>query len=626
MTMSIRMKLFLGASIIAIMALVVTVTFMSQQSTGIIRNSEFNELELIEQVAQSKLADQIEATRAITLSAALNGEVQRLFADRDREGLLEQLLAGYEAVHEQYAQMQFHLPDSTSFLRLHQPDRYGDSLKDFRFTVNEANRTQRVVAGLEEGRGGYGLRVVAPVFYDGRHVGSVEYGGDFGLPFLLSLKRELGGEYFIYQLNSSSVAWGSYAADSSGMLVGTKDNDLWPINPALVGELQQGVSQYYIATDNLNSILLLPLRDFQAQVIGYLKVVLDRTAVLAEISQAQRNGYILAFVAALLMSSSLFGLQAYLLKPLNTLVQATTKMGEGDFTSEIPYRANDEIGRVFKALNNVQGKLRETVGQVVGSARGLALSSQEMSAATEETAASIEEVASGTSEFAAGVENLTEKSRQMAAEAVEIGHKAAAGHDAVEHALQTSEGLGQRIADLSQVVNGLGESAREIVRIVEVITRIADQTELLALNAAIEAARAGEHGRGFAVVAGEVRNLAEQSSVAAREITQLVENIQSSSAHTVRDMQEGVKEAESSAQITKESARIVQDIIERISTITARVQGMAEDIEQLGSGSQEIAAITEEQSASVAEIASSSGKLQQMADGLEKIVAWFHLT
>lgn len=204
--MSIRMKLSLGVSVVAILALFGTVAFMSSRSLTIIQNSEMNELKLIEKVIAAKLTDQIDATRAITLSVAYNTEVQRLFAERNRQALAEQLLPGYEMVKDQYAQMQFHLPDSTSFLRLHQPERYGDSLRDFRHTVNVANQTRTITAGLEEGRGGYGLRVVVPVFYQGQHIGSVEYGGDFGLPFLITLQKELGGDYFIYQLGASTVA------------------------------------------------------------------------------------------------------------------------------------------------------------------------------------------------------------------------------------------------------------------------------------------------------------------------------------------------------------------------------------------------------------------------------------
>ena len=136
---------------------------------------------------------------------------------------------------------------------------------------------------------------------------------------------------------------------------------------------------------------------------------------------------------------------------------------------------------------------------------------------------------------------MNTSAQDIAAEAEKMGSKAQSGTSAIEHAMQTSEGLGERIADLSHVVKELGERSQEISKIVEVITHITSQTELLALNAAIEAARAGEHGRGFAVVADEVRALAEQSAQAAREITALVDDIQKVAVRTVNDMEEGVR-------------------------------------------------------------------------------------
>lgn len=163
--MSIRRKLFIGAVLIGAFIVGGIVTFMSHESTAIIEENERADLVQLGHVIESYLQEQIEAAKALTLSVANNREVQRLFAERDREALLEQLLPAYEAVQERYAQMQFHLPDSTSFLRLHQPNKYGDNLGAFRFTVNEANRTKAVAAGLEEGRGGYGLRAVALCFF-----------------------------------------------------------------------------------------------------------------------------------------------------------------------------------------------------------------------------------------------------------------------------------------------------------------------------------------------------------------------------------------------------------------------------------------------------------------------------
>ncbi len=90
-----------------------------------------------------QMEEQIETSEVSALSLANNLEVQRLFADRDREALAEMLLPAFNSISDRIAQIQFHLPDSTSFLRLHKPEKYGDSLKDFRFTVNEANEKKK---------------------------------------------------------------------------------------------------------------------------------------------------------------------------------------------------------------------------------------------------------------------------------------------------------------------------------------------------------------------------------------------------------------------------------------------------------------------------------------------------
>lgn len=623
--MSIRMKLVLAAIIVSVVTLFATITFMNNQSLAIITESEQREMNLLAEVINTKLSDEIEATEAITLSVALNREVQRLFAERDREGLTAMLLPAYEAVKDRYAQMQFHLPDSTSFLRLHQLDNYGDSLKDFRFTVNEANRTQTVAAGLEEGRGGYGLRVVAPMFYNGLHTGSVEFGGNFGAAFLQELQSELGGQFFIYQFADTSLAWTGEGVQDSGLLVGTAAADGWPVDPGLHSDLQQGITHSYIADGNSANVVLLPLRDFQDSVIGYLKIVQDRTHIVDRTNTSRLYGYLLGLVAALIVALVLFLLLSYLLKPLQVLVKSAGTMAAGDFTADLSYRDKDEIGQVYRALGEVQAQLRKVIGDVVANAASLASTSEETSAATQETAASIEEVASSINQFAATVERLNSKAQGVAREAGHVATQASESSDDIGKAISTSEGLERRIQDLAVTVRELGENSKQIGGILDVINQVAAQTELLALNAAIEAARAGEHGRGFAVVADEVRKLAEQVAKATGEIATLIKTIQDGTQKTVRGMEEGTKEAVISAQITRENGAGIQVIIESVKGITEAIQDMSEDIGQIEAGSESIAAVTEEQSASTEQIASAAQDLSTIATKLNGVVEWFKL-
>ena len=139
-----------------------------------------------------------EADRALLLadSLAKNPDIAARFAAQDRGELARILVPAFAALKGPYAlsQLQFHLPPATSFFRAHLPEKFGDDLSSFRFTVLEVNRSQRPVAGLENGVGGLGMRGVVPVFHENRHVGSVEVGTSFGQSFFDQYKKATGAD------------------------------------------------------------------------------------------------------------------------------------------------------------------------------------------------------------------------------------------------------------------------------------------------------------------------------------------------------------------------------------------------------------------------------------------------
>ena len=135
----------------------------------------------------------------LAIDSANNPEIQKAFAERDRARLTELTLDSYLALDQTFniPQYQFHLPPATSFLRLHSPDKFGDDLSSFRYTVLQVNDSKQPVVGLEVGRGGLGLRGIEPVFYEGNHIGSVEFGLNVDQTLINNLKNEYGNDWRI---------------------------------------------------------------------------------------------------------------------------------------------------------------------------------------------------------------------------------------------------------------------------------------------------------------------------------------------------------------------------------------------------------------------------------------------
>jgi len=221
---------------------------------------------------------------------------------------------------------------------------------------------------------------------------------------------------------------------------------------------------------------------------------------------------------------------------------------------------------------------------------------------------------------------MNTNSQVMVKSANQILDSTQSGSQGVADAIASTEELKEAMREIASTVEGLGRQSREIGEIVEVITGIADQTNLLALNAAIEAARAGEHGRGFAVVADEVRNLAEQSANSTTRIISLIQSIQAETERTIAGIEQGVERAEANARIVGQTGNLMQEIIDSVTGIITQIEEISRGILEINSGSHEMAATTEEQSASIDSIAASAQELSNMAEHLQNLVAQFKLS
>jgi len=403
----------------------------------------------------------------------------------------------------------------------------------------------------------------------------------------------------------------------------------------LMATLKQSSAEYYVEQENLLALVAKGNTDAaKTLVFGAMRTKQSAMfAALRKLSAYQRGlmddtvaesqeTYHHACVLLIIVSSAAFGLSliAALLITRSIIRQLggepdyvmsiASDIASGNLARSITIRQGDQTSRIASVrvmrnrLADIVGQVRAGTDMIATASSQIASGNLDLSSRTEQQASSLEETASAMEELTSTVKQNADNARQANQLAVSASEVAIAGGNVVSQVVET--------------MGSINASSKKIVDIISVIDGIAFQTNILALNAAVEAARAGEQGRGFAVVATEVRNLAQRSATAAKEIKSLIDN-------SVTQVDTGSKLVAQAGSTMNEVVNSVKRVTDIVGEITSASQEQSDGIEQINLAITQMDEATQQNAALVEEAAAAAQSMQEQASKLSEVVSIFKL-
>ena len=341
---------------------------------------------------------------------------------------------------------------------------------------------------------------------------------------------------------------------------------------------------------------------------------LNDAAIVAtgtSITTAQSVLGVLTALAVALGAALAWLITRSVMQPLGAATQAAKVIASGDLSQDVVVDRKDELGQMLGALSEMQGALRRMVTQVRSATDSISTASTQIATGNQDLSARTEQTASNLQQTASSMEQLTGTVKQSADSARQANQLASSASSVAARG-------GQVVSQVVTTMDEINAASKKISDIIGVIDGIAFQTNILALNAAVEAARAGEQGRGFAVVAGEVRNLAQRSAQAAKEIKTLI-------GASVEKVESGSKLVQDAGTTMSEIVASVQRVADIIGEITAAAAEQSSGIGQVNTAVNQLDQMTQQNAALVEESAAAAESLKEQAHRLADVVGQFRV-
>lgn len=373
-----------------------------------------------------------------------------------------------------------------------------------------------------------------------------------------------------------------------------------------------------------------------------------------QIAVSARNS---AMKAILLMAASIlvtagvavffmWSTNTHILRPIMRVKETVEGFTNGDLSKRANIKVHffgrelkDEVTSLGASVDEMAGQMSNVIGRIADSSNLLASTSEQLSSSSSQISEGANRQSTQTGQVATAMEEMNAtvievaKNSQQASESARTARNIAnEGGAVVTQAISAMQEVAQASSVTATTIKKLGKSSEEIGTIVSVINDIADQTNLLALNAAIEAARAGEQGRGFAVVADEVRKLAERTTKATKEISEMIKTIQQETSTAVDAMAEGTQKVENGVKLANDTGEALKKIVKGVEGVTEMISHIATSAEQQSATTDEItqnmesiAEVAKTNVNAIGEVSKATDEMARLATELKDLVARFSI-